>query len=72
MSDKKPIKIELAHDILQKLKAHPAAMECWSQLSHSHQRDYHQWVEEAKSPEVRIQRADKMLQMLIAKQVLKH
>ena len=63
-------KVELARDILNKLKLHPVAMETWSQLSYSHQREYHQWLESAAKPETRSRRAEKMLKMLIEKKAL--
>lgn len=63
-------KVELAADILNKLKMHPAAMDTWSHLSYTHQREYHQWLESAVKPETRARRAEKMLKMLIEKKVL--
>jgi uncharacterized protein YdeI (YjbR/CyaY-like superfamily) len=43
-------------DLRQALTAAPAAHDAFARLSYSHQREYVQWVEEAKRPETRDRR----------------
>jgi hypothetical protein len=56
-------KIELAKDEEQALKK-AGLLEKFKSLSYSHQREYHQWIEEAKKPETRVKRIEKMVEML--------
>jgi uncharacterized protein YdeI (YjbR/CyaY-like superfamily) len=46
-------KIELSKDIISILKQNPAAWAAWQKLAYSHQREYYQWIEQAKMPDTR-------------------
>ncbi len=58
-------KIELAKDAQQALQA-AGLLEQFQGLAFTHQREYHQWIEQAKRPETRTKRIQKMLEMLKA------
>jgi bacteriocin resistance YdeI/OmpD-like protein/uncharacterized protein DUF1905 len=62
--DTEPRTIELSADAQSALDAMPAVAEQWNALSYSHQREYHQWIEEAKRPETRQKRIAKMVEMV--------
>lgn len=58
-------KIELAKDVLTKLNKEPQAQQTWDKLPYSHQREYHQWIEEAKRPDTRKRRIDEFIKRLL-------
>jgi hypothetical protein len=56
--------VELPTDIRTALEAEPAAQTHFSNLSYSHQREYVQWVTDAKREETRQSRIKRMIEML--------
>jgi hypothetical protein len=63
--DTKKRKIELTKDEVQALKK-AGLLEKFKSISYTHQREYHQWISEAKKPETRAARIEKMIGMLSA------
>ena len=57
-------------DLQQLLQKDPQAHRFFAALSYTHQKEYVQWITEAKKPETRQRRLDKTLQML--KEKTKH
>jgi hypothetical protein len=51
-------------DFAKSLKANKRAQEFWDILSYSHQREYANWISEAKKPETRLRRIEKAVEML--------
>lgn len=64
--DTRPRVIKPPKDLAAALKAEPAAGAFWKTLSYTHQREYVQWIEEAKKPETRERRIGKAIAMLAA------
>lgn len=64
--DTKPRIIELDPEVQKAITAVPAAQERWEKLSFSHQREYAQWIEEAKKPETRQRRIEQTVERLAA------
>jgi hypothetical protein len=58
--DAKDRKIELAKDEKEALKS-AGLLEKFTKMAFSHQREYHQWVDEAKKPETRARRIQKTI-----------
>jgi hypothetical protein len=58
-------KINLAEDEEKALKD-AGLLEAFRSMAFSHQREYHQWIEEAKRPETRANRIAKMCEMITA------
>jgi hypothetical protein len=56
--------VELPTDIQTALEAEPAAQTFFRNLSYSHQREYVQWVTDAKREETRQARIKRMIEML--------
>ncbi len=56
--------VEVPVDIQETLDAEPAALAFFSRLSYSHQREYIQWIAEAKREQTRQSRIKKMIEML--------
>ena len=65
--DTRERKIELTADETEALVT-AGLLDFFKSLAFSHQREYHQWIEEAKKPETRANRIQKMCTMLEAKQ----
>jgi hypothetical protein len=61
--DAKERKIDLANDEEKALEK-AGLLEKFKNLSYTHQREYHQWIEAAKKPETRVVRIEKMIAML--------
>ncbi|HHX65141.1 MAG TPA: YdeI/OmpD-associated family protein, partial [Chloroflexi bacterium] len=57
--------VELPDDLKRALEQNPAAKARYARLSYSHQREYVRWINDAKRPETRVRRIDKMVQMLV-------
>jgi hypothetical protein len=57
--------VEVPADVQKALEAEPAAQAYFSRLSYSHQREYVQWVTEAKREQTRQSRIKKMIEMLL-------
>jgi hypothetical protein len=60
-------KVELADDVHRELSKHRDAKMAWDKLSYTHQREYHQWIEQAKRSETRAARIAQMIDKLAAK-----
>jgi hypothetical protein len=56
--DTEPRVIKPPADLAKGLKAAPPAWERWQALSYSHQREYAEFIEEAKKPETRARRIE--------------
>ena len=54
--DTEPRKVTVPRDLRNALTADPEAKAAFAKLSFTHQREYVQWVEEAKRPETRARR----------------
>jgi uncharacterized protein YdeI (YjbR/CyaY-like superfamily) len=52
-------------DLERALDADPVARDAWSALPPSHQREYLDWIDEAKRSETRRRRIGRTLEMLI-------
>lgn len=68
--DTRQRKIELAKDETEALQA-AGLLDYFKSLAYSHQREYHEWIEEAKKTETRANRIIKMCEMVGTKQKLK-
>lgn len=62
--DTEPRVIKPPKDLAAALQAEAQAWEFWEQLSYTHQREYVQWIEEAKKSETRDRRIAKAVEML--------
>ena len=63
--DDKPREVEVAQDVQAALKA-ARQIELFNSLAFSHRREYIRWIEEAKRPETRRHRIQKMTALLAA------
>ncbi|KAA0217307.1 MAG: DUF1905 domain-containing protein [Leptolyngbya sp. PLA3] len=64
--DTQPRVITPPKDFDAAMKAEPVAAVFWKTLSYTHQREYVQWIEDAKKPETRERRIAKAVTMLAA------
>ena len=62
--DVQPRQVSVPDDLRQALEAESAAQAFFEKLSYTHQKEYVQWVEEAKRPETRQLRIIRTLEML--------
>lgn len=65
MASTKTINVDA--DVQAALTAHPAVKNKFDKLSNSHQNEYLQWIGEAKKPETRAKRIEKMIEMIVSK-----
>lgn len=65
--DKTTRVVEVADDVKTALTAHPKALEVYESMPYSHQKEYIMWVEDAKKPETRVKRIEKMIKALVEK-----
>ena len=56
--------VEVPADVQKALEAEPAAQAYFNRLSYSHQREYIQWITEAKREQTRQSRIKKMIELL--------
>ncbi len=63
--DTVPRQVKLPPDLLAALEASPEANAYFHQLSYTHQKEYVQWIEEAKQESTRQRRLEKTIQMLL-------
>jgi bacteriocin resistance YdeI/OmpD-like protein/uncharacterized protein DUF1905 len=63
--DDKPRELAVSEDIKRALKQ-AGFLEAFEKLAFSHRREYIRWIDEAKKPETRINRINKMSEMLAA------
>lgn len=64
--DREPRSMEVPVDLARALDAEPEAGARFARLAVSHQREYVQWIEEAKKPETRTRRIQETLKKLLA------
>lgn len=57
-------KIDLPKDVEIELNKYPNLLSYYNSLSYTHKKEYITWIEEAKKPETRVSRINKMLKML--------
>jgi hypothetical protein len=57
--------VEVPADIQKALETEPAAQAYFSRLSYTHQREYVQWVTDAKREQTRLGRIKRMIEMLV-------
>lgn len=62
--DTAPRVVEIPPDLAKVLKANKRAKEFWEKLSYTHQKEYANWIIEAKKPETRQRRVEKAVAML--------
>ncbi len=62
--DTEPRQVTLPPDLLTALQADPAAGDFFQKLTYTHQKEYVQWIEEARRAETRAARIEQTLQML--------
>ncbi len=62
--DTEPREVTIPPDVAQALETNPEADAFFKQLSYSHQREYVQWIEEAKRDATRQKRIEDMVEML--------
>lgn len=62
--DLEPRVVEIPTDVRKLLNKHPEAGRFFEGLSYTHRKEYIQWIEEAKRPETRERRKEKMIEML--------
>ena len=59
-----PRTVEVPGDLARALERVAAAQEAFERLAYSHQREYVEWIEEAKRPETRARRIEKTVERL--------
>jgi predicted RNA-binding protein (virulence factor B family) len=57
--------VEVPADLQEALEAQPAAHAYFNRLSYSHQREYVQWITQAKREQTREDRINRMIEMLL-------
>lgn len=62
--DTEPRVVELPDDFAHALQEHPQAHEIFHALAYTHQREYLNWITEAKKPETRQRRIEKGIEIL--------
>ena len=63
--DAEPRRVDLAEDVAAALAAQPGAAAAFAQLAYTHQREYVQWIEEAKRVDTRARRISQMLERVV-------
>ncbi len=63
--DDEPRVVTPPPELAEALASDPEAAAAFDALSYTHQREYAEWVDEAKKPETRTRRAAKSLEMLL-------
>jgi hypothetical protein len=53
-------------DFAKALKADKNAQALWEKLSYTHQKEYENWITEARMPETRARRIEKAVEMIVA------
>jgi hypothetical protein len=62
--DLEPRQVEVPPDLQQTLKAEPIAQDFFNRLSYTHQKEYVNWINEAKRDETRVKRIQQTIDML--------
>ena len=63
--DDKTREITIPDDVQKSLELHPLAFETYKKLAYTHQKEYINWILEAKREETRRNRIEKMIQKLL-------
>jgi uncharacterized protein YdeI (YjbR/CyaY-like superfamily) len=63
--DSEPREVQLPPDLSEALDGSPAAKAFFEQLSYTHQKEYVQWIEEAKREETRQRRVQGTVDLLL-------
>ena len=63
--DLDPRIVEVPADLQQALQSVPGALSIFNQLSYSHQREYVNWIDDAKHAETRTKRINRVIDVLI-------
>ena len=58
-------KLSISEDIQVVFDKSPEAKNLFEKMSYTHQKEYIRWIEEAKKPETRERRKEKMIQMIV-------
>jgi hypothetical protein len=69
--DDAPRTVTVPADIAAALAKVPAQQQSFNALSYSHKKEYVDWIENAKKPETRLNRIEKMAEMLAARKTPK-
>lgn len=69
--DEQPRVVELPNDLRKALSRRKGLLEAWSSFSYSHQREYVQWIEEAKREETRARRITSAVEMIAERKKLR-
>lgn len=62
---RQPAKVEVPEDLQRALDGSEQAKKAFERLAFSHQREYVEWIEEAKRPETRARRIEKTVERLL-------
>jgi len=62
--DTEPREVEIPPDLLSALQSDPETFHLFQALSYTHQKEYAQWIEEARLAETRASRVEQTLKML--------
>lgn len=65
IEDKEERVVEIANDIALIFNENPEAKKIFNTMSYTHKKEYIRWIEEAKKPETRENRKNKMIQMIL-------
>jgi hypothetical protein len=66
--DDKPREVVIPAELKNRLQKNPKAKELYLKLAYTHRKEFASWVESAKQAETRERRADKAIDMILAKQ----
>lgn len=58
--------VDIPEDVQQILDAHPAAKILLEKMSFTHRKEYIKWITDAKKPETREKRKEKMIEMVLS------
>ena len=64
--DTEPRVVKVPEDVMALLQQYPDQLAFYQKMSYTHQKEYIQWIEEAKRSETRERRMHKMIEMLQA------
>lgn len=62
--DTEPRVVTVPQDFEQALRSHSKVKEAFDKFSYTHQKEYVQWIEEAKKPETRQRRIERAMEMI--------
>lgn len=58
--------VEIPEDVATLFQQHTAAKQLFDAMSYTHRKEYIRWITEAKKPETRERRKEKMIEMILA------